>query len=119
MLHQGWAKLKLGACAAMTVAIIVSIGPFAQRARGSEADEVEIAVSLAKLLQAGRSVISGNQALINDPSRGDKGLTGDVVLAAVVEKYRKSAGVNPTSIDPASRKGRLLRAEMASIKEVI
>ena len=28
-------------------------------------------------------------------------------------------GVNPASIDPASRKGRLLQAEMASIKEVM
>jgi len=86
---------------------------------GSESDDVEIAVSLARLLQAGRSVISSNQALINDPSRGDKGLTGDVVLAAAIEKYTKTSGINPTSLDPTSRKGRLLQAEMASIKEVM
>jgi hypothetical protein len=64
-------------------------------------------------------VISSSQALINDPDRGDKGLTGDVVLAATIEKYRKLTGVNPASIDPASREGRLLQAEMASIKEVM
>jgi hypothetical protein len=116
---QARVKLKLVACVVMTVATVMSLGPFAQRVWGSETEEVEIAVSLAKLLQAGRSVISSNQALINDPSRGDKGLTGEVVLAAAVEKFRKSAGINPASIDPASRRGRLLRAEMASIKEVV
>jgi len=123
MLHRssaanshGWVKLGLGTC---VVILVMSLGFLAQRALGSEPNDVEIAVSLAKLLQAGRSVISSNQALINDPSKGDKGLTGDVVLAAAIEKYTKAAGVDPMSIDPATREGRLLRAEMASIKEVM
>jgi Protein of unknown function (DUF3365) len=126
MLHQGSiansrvpVRLKIAACVVVAATTIISLGPLAQRVWGSDSDEVGIAVSLAKLLQAGRSVISSNQALINDASRGDKGLTGDVVLAAAVEKFKKSAGVDPGSIDPASRKGRLLRAEMASIKEVM
>src|SRR5262249_12201803 len=97
----------------------VLLGPLVQQVLGSDAEDVKIAVSLARLLQAGRSVISSSQALINDPDRGDKGLTGDVVLAAAVEKYRKLTGVNPASIDPASREGQLLQAEMASIKEVM
>jgi len=80
---------------------------------------VQIALSLAKLLQAGRSVISSNQKLINDPAKGDKGLTGDVVLAAAVENYKKAIGVDPNSVDPASGQGKLLRAEMAAIKEVM
>jgi hypothetical protein len=101
----------------VVLAIMGSLGP--DRARAAESDEVKIALSLAKLLQAGRSVISGNQALINDPGRDDKGLSGDVVLAATVEKYQKITGVDPGSVDPASREGRLLRAEMASIKEVL
>jgi hypothetical protein len=110
---------RLGAGVLVLVAVIMSLGPLADRVSGSQSDEIAIALSLAKLLQAGRSVISGNQALINDPSRGDKGLTGDTVLAATVEKYTKATGVNPEAIDPASREGRLLRAEMASIKEVM
>ena len=113
--------IRLGRGAWITVAVLLAVllGPLAQRVLGSDAEDVEIAVSLARLLQAGRSVISSSQALINDPDRGDKGLTGDVVLAATIEKYRKLTGVNPASIDPASRKGRLLQAEMASIKEVM
>jgi len=113
--------IRLGRGAWITVAVLLAVllGPLAQRVFGSDAEDVEIAVSLARLLQAGRSVISSSQALINDPDRGDKGLTGDVVLAATIEKYRKLTGVNPASIDPASREGRLLQAEMASIKEVM
>jgi Protein of unknown function (DUF3365) len=113
-----WIKLRLGAYVVL-VLLIPSIGLLAPLAKGSDSEDVEIAISLARLLQAGRSVISANQALINDPSRGDKGLTGDVVLAAAAEKYTKLTGANPQSTDPISRKGRLLRAEMASIKEVM
>ena len=108
-----------GTWIAVTVILVVLLGPLAQQVLGSDAEDVKIAISLAKMLQAGRSVISSSQALINDPDRGDKGLTGDVVLAATIEKYRKLTGVEPASIDPASREGRLLQAEMASIKEVM
>ena len=84
----------------------------------SEAEDTRTALNLAKLLQAARSVISQNQPLINDPDIGDKGLTGDVVLAATLEGFRTSAEVDPMSVDPDSREGRLLRAGMEAIKEV-
>ena len=112
-------RLGRGAWIAVAVLLAVLFGPLAQHVLGSDAEEVEIALSLARLLQAGRTVISSNQALINDPERGDKGLTGDVVLAATTENYRKVDRAGPASIDPASREGRLLQAEMAAIKEVI
>lgn len=112
-------RLRRGAWIVVAVLLGVLLGPLAQRVLGSNTEDVEIAVNLARLLQAGRAVISSSQALINDPDRGDKGLTGDVVLAAAIEKYRKLTGVDPASIDPASREGRLLQAEMASIKEVM
>jgi hypothetical protein len=116
---EPWTKRRFGAGFLVLVTLVMSLGLVADRAFGSQSDEIAIALSLAKLLQAGRSVISGNQALINDPSRGNKGLTGDVVLAAAVEKYTKATGVNPEALDSASHQGRLLRAEMASIKEVM
>jgi hypothetical protein len=99
--------------------IIISSLTLATRTRADESDEVAIALSLAKMLQAGRQVISSNQALINDPNRGDKGLTGDVVLAAAIENYKKATGIDPRSISPSSRRGRLLQSEMAAIKEVV
>jgi hypothetical protein len=116
---QPWTKRPPRTGLLVLLAVILALGPMADRVFGSDSDEIEISMSLAKLLQAGRSVISGSQALINDPSRGDKGLTGDVVLAATVARYTKATGVNPEAIDPASREGRMLRAEMASIKEVM
>lgn len=106
-------------CAIACAAIILSSLALAARAQADESEEVAIALSLAKMLQAGREVISSNQALINDPERGDKGLTGDVVLAAAIENYTKATGRDPLSIPPASRQRQLLDSEMAAIKEVV
>lgn len=84
----------------------------------SEVEDTSTALQLAKLIQAARSVISANQDLINDPDIGDKGLTGDVVLAAALERFKQAADVDPMSLDPDSREGRLLRAGMEAIREV-
>jgi len=106
--------------AVLAAASVVVAGPLLSgKTQADEKGEVEIAMSLAKMLQAGRSVISLNQDLINDPERGDKGLTGDVVLAAVIAEYKKQTLQDPLALDPASRQGRLLRAEMDAIKEVV
>src|SRR5262249_12385712 len=113
------ARLKLGAWMIIAAAMVAALGPLAERVRGGEPDEVQIALNLAKLLQAGRSVIPPDQGLINDPNRGNKGLTGAVVLAAAVERYKKASGVDPAALDSTSREGRLLQAEMASIREVM
>src|SRR5205823_293580 len=78
-------------------------------------DDILVATSLADMLRAGRTVISDNQARINDPSLGDKGLDGKTVLQRAVEIYKKTTGRDPAAIDPASRHGRLLRAEMDAI----
>ena len=77
----------------------------AQAPAGS--DDAAIAASLAQMLRAARSVVSANQALINDPDKGDKGLTGKFVLAEALKAYPEAA-----SIDPSSRQGRLLHAQM-------
>jgi hypothetical protein len=79
----------------------------------------QIADSLAAMLRAGRSVISSEQARINDPNLGDKGLTGDAVVARSIAIYKQTTGTDPASLDPASRAGRLLNDEIAAIKEVM
>ena len=84
-----------------------------------EASDEEIALSLANLLRAARAVVAAEQDLINDPAPGDKGLTGDAVLAAALDNYRQATGRDPLAIDPESRHGRLLAAQMAAIKEVM
>jgi hypothetical protein len=79
----------------------------------------EIALSLAEMLRAARSVISENQPLINDPSIGFKGITGTVVLQKAKQRYIDVAKRDPARLDPRSLHGRLMKALMASIVEVM
>ena len=97
------------------VGVILSVTPL----RAVPDDDAAIATSLADMLRAGRQVISNNQGLINDPNLGDKGLTGQVVLQQAVEIYKKATGIDPSGIDPASRFGRLMHAQMDAIVETI
>jgi archaellum component FlaG (FlaF/FlaG flagellin family) len=85
--------------------------------RAESDDNAVIAKSLADMLRAGRQVISNNQSRINDPNIGDKGLSGQVVLQQAVEIFKKNTGMDPASIDPASRLGKLLHAQMDAIVE--
>lgn len=86
---------------------------------GQTSDDAQVAESLSTLLQAARTVVSRHQAEINNPDVGDKGFTGAKVLAEAVSDYKKATGIDPSSIDPSTRQGRLLRAQMASIVEVV
>ncbi|WP_425450227.1 Tll0287-like domain-containing protein [Virgifigura deserti] len=100
--------------AALLLALLLGAMPTA-RADTRE----EIALSLAEMLRSARTVISANQALINDPAVGDKGLSGDVVLQKTRAKYSQATSQDPGEIDPNSLHGKLLRALMASITEVM
>ena len=82
-------------------------------------DDEQIALYLADLLQAGRAVIGAHQDLINDPSGGNKGLTGEVVLEEAITRFQRDNDLDPRSVDPDSRMGRLLQAQMDAIKEVV
>ena len=83
--------------------------------RASTDEEALIAKNLADMLRAARQVISSNQGRINDPNVGDKGLTGHVVLEQAIEIFKKTTGTDPATVDPSSRLGRLLRAQMDAI----
>ena len=52
-----------------------------------------IALELARVLRCARRVISQNQTLINDASKGNKGLTGKKVIAEATKLYRGMTGV--------------------------
>jgi hypothetical protein len=82
-------------------------------------EDAAIAESLAEMLRAARTVVSDNQARIDDPNVGDKGLGGTVVLDLAIQNYRSATGVDPRSIDPKSRQGMLLADLMAAIVEVV
>ena len=95
--------------------LVFSVAPL----RAGPDDDADIAKSLADMLRAGRQVISNNQGLINDPNLGDKGLSGQVVLQQAIAIYKKATGIDPSSIEPASRFGRLMHAQMEAIVEAI
>jgi hypothetical protein len=82
-------------------------------------EDITIARSLAIMLQAGRSVISRNQELINNANIGDKGLTAETVLSESLRIYQKNTGIDPRSLGATSRHGRLLRLMTESIAEVM
>jgi hypothetical protein len=82
-------------------------------------EDAAIAESLAQMLRAARTVISDSQARIDDANVGDKGLGGGVVLDLALQKYRATTGVDPMSLDPKSRQGKLLQALRDAIGEVM
>ncbi|MCF8468359.1 MAG: DUF3365 domain-containing protein [Sneathiella sp.] len=83
------------------------------------ADDLEIALDLATMLRSARSVIAENQKLINDPALGDKGLSGDVVQARALEKFRKTKGGTSPDLGSDSLRSRLLKAQIDAIVKVM
>jgi hypothetical protein len=101
------------------LALYLVFVPCAVGSAAPAADDMAIAQSLAEMLRDARAVISDQQDLINNPQLGDKRLTGELVLDQAVAKYKKNTGVDPRKLDPATHEGRLLRAMMAAIVEVV
>ncbi len=80
---------------------------------------IESGNRLAAVLRAGRSVVSGNQDLINDPDIGDKGLTSDVFLEQVIAAYEEQNGTPPLTDDLSDLQVRLTEAQLAAMGEVV
>lgn len=103
----------------MGLVLIGTAASIAFAASDTAEEDSKIAQHLAEMLRDARAIISNNQSRINDPEIGDKGLTAQVVLDQASQTYKKNTGVDATTIDPNSRDGRLLRAMMAAITEVM
>lgn len=109
---------RIGRTALAVVAIVVALLAGAP-VRAQAVDDETIARNLTELLRAGRTVVSNHQDRINDPLVGDKGLSSAAFLRETVAIYRQSSGIDPAALDASSRFGRLLRAEMDAIAEVL
>lgn len=90
-----------------------------QVAMAQTAVERDIAYSLAILLRGSRAVISDAQPLINDPSLGDKGLTSEYVIRETIFYFEIDTGLSVEDIPANSLHGRLIRAELESVAEII
>jgi Protein of unknown function (DUF3365) len=88
-------------------------------AQQSEDADLDLALRLAVLLQSARAVIGAEQALINDPAIGDKGLSGAAVLARATEAYLAKVGGPPVTAEMDAREAQLVGAMTASITEVM
>lgn len=100
--------------------ILVALSTFAGAERAfAQSGDLDVALGLANMLRAARSVIAANQGHINDPAIGDKGLSGDKVLEAAFVNYEKATGADPRAIDAESRFGRLVNFQMTAIRQVM
>ena len=110
------ARSGIASLAAMLAlaSILASVGPVR-----AQTTELDFALGLANMLRAARTVIAEGQARINDPSLGDKGLSGEVVLKEAVANFKEATGADPAEVDPESRYGRLLNTLMTAIRSVM
>jgi len=98
--------------------LLITVLPAAQIGAASTTSEDEIALALANMLRAGRTVIASNQALINNPGIG-KNLTGAKVRDAAIQVFKDRTGTNPDTIISNNHFGKLLGIQIESITEVL
>lgn len=98
---------------------LAAVGLADNRSDAADVEREAVGERLAASLRAGRSVISGHQELINDPARGEKGLSGDRVVdeAAALFEERTGAPLLPAELPDLER--RLTEAQIAAMREVV
>ena len=82
-----FAQCSVGMC--MLVGLWTLASPIFSTADESEAELRETGRLLAILLDSGRVAIGRNQALLNDPSKGDKGFTPEVFAAQAMAVFKE------------------------------
>lgn len=89
------------------------------RAQEKSGDDLALALQLATLLQSARSVVAAEQAHINNAEIGDKGLTGDAVLARAAAGYLERTGTDLAAIAPGTVDARLMTAMSDAVRQVM
>ena len=111
-------RLRLGTASLLSIllcTVVIGVGNFASAAEDNE----DIALHLATLLRSARAVISDNQKLINDASKGDKGLSGEFVVTKAKANYQAATDVDIDSVDPSTLEGELLQALLGPVAAVM
>jgi hypothetical protein len=85
----------------------------------SDADKEGIGREITTLYRSARGVVAKNQGLINDASKGDKGLTAEKVIAMAKANYKKATGKDFAMADKGSLKGQTQAALLDGITEVM
>jgi hypothetical protein len=117
-----WIALIAGLVTFVTIQFVLP--PWGWAVERAEAEETSRL--LANLLKAGRSVVEHNQLLIDDPQKGDKGLTPEVFEQQLVQEFRKQTGLDlsklkstPASFAVPPLAKELLPAFVLASKEVV
>jgi len=85
----------------------------------TDGQKKEIGTEITTIYRAARGVIAKNQKLINDATKGDKGLSADAVIAATKVNYKKATGNDFKMADKSTMKGQTQAALIDSIKQVM
>lgn len=85
----------------------------------SQDDKVAIGTEITTVYRAARGVIAKNQKLINDATKGDKGLSADVVIAKTKENYKKATGNDFKMAATGTLKAETQTALLNAIKDVM
>jgi len=107
---------------AFLLAVGLALIPASSASAATRGEAQEMARLIGQLLSAGRVVIERNQALIDDPEKGDKGFTPDVFERQLIDEFRLRSGIDlknmkEVAIPPMAKD--LLQALVASSKYVV
>lgn len=85
----------------------------------AQADQdLETARLLIKMVEIARGVISEQQALINDPAKGDKGVTAEFVTGHVADRFKKQTNID-LAVPNSHPSFRLLQIMLESQRDVM
>jgi hypothetical protein len=102
----------------MACLILTQFTPQEAWARSQEENE-EVALEITKIFRGARGVISKYQKLINDPNKGDKGLSPDKVIEEAKQNYKNATGRPFTLEAGTTLKGLAQLAMLNAIREVM
>ncbi len=108
-------------CIILNLSILILFLAFSAQAGAalSQDDKVAIGTEITTIYRAARGVIAKNQGLINDATKGDKGLSADAVIEKTKENYKAATGNDFKMADAGTLKGETQAALLNSIKEVM
>lgn len=81
-------------------------------------EEAETSELLIRLVKLGRGVVSEHQELINDPSKSNKGFTGDFLASQVAERFRSATKIDLGRL-AGHPQGNVLLSLLEAEKEVV
>jgi len=107
-------QLVVGGIAVLVALLVSSAPPIVAGEK-----EESTAIAIVTYLISGRTVLSRNQALINDAAKGDKGFTPDVYAEQVNAEFMKRIGIKIADLTPDDPFGKAILDVHLSAKEVV